>query len=339
VSLYRIRGWRYILFFLLAAATLYFLYRVREVLYAFGISGVLAYFLYRPVNELEKRGMKRAMAILLIYGLLALSLAALVYWLVPITAAEIGDLAKIYPQCVSDIQRIAAQMDGIPKPERLQVFIENNLRQIETGIYNSLQNFINTWYHLLNRILAIVFAPLLAFHILVDWEKIRDGFLNLLPPRGRTQLLILCQEIDRIMAEFIKGYFLVAIMVGLLTGGLAALLGVPFPTIIGIVAAVTNLVPYFGPLLGGIPAVLLAWSVSFKLAVYMALGMVIIQQLDAHLFTPRVIGQKLGMHPLLIIFVVLAGGTLFGLWGIILALPAAAVLKVLLHWAYLKIAE
>ena len=121
MSLYRIRGWRYILFFLLAAATLYFLYRVREVLYAFGISGVLAYFLYRPVNELEKRGMKRAMAILLIYGLLALSLAALVYWLVPITAAEIGDLAKIYPQCVSDIQRIAAQMDGIPKPERLQV--------------------------------------------------------------------------------------------------------------------------------------------------------------------------------------------------------------------------
>jgi len=322
-----------------AAATLYFLYRVREVLFAFSIAGVLAYFLYRPVSVLEKRGMKRVMAILLIYCLLAFSLAALVYWIVPFTAAEIGDLVKIYPHCVSDIQKIVAQMDGIPKPERLEALIEHNLAQIEMSLYNTLQNFINTWYHLLNRILALVFAPILAFYILNDWERIRDGFLNILPPQGRMQLISLCQQIDKIMVEFIKGYFLVAITVGLLTGALASVLGVPFPMIIGILAAITNLVPYFGPFLGGIPAVLLAWSVSLKLAIYMALGIVIIQQLDANLFTPSLICQKLGMHPLVIIFVLLAGGTLFGLWGIILALPAAAVLKVLLHWAYLKIAE
>ncbi len=339
MSLYKTRGWRYILFFLVAVATLYFLYRVREVLYAFSFGGVMAYFLYRPVAALEKRGLKRVMAILLIYCLAIASLGALIYWIVPVTAAELGDLAKLYPHCVQDVQKLISQMDGISKPERLQIFIDHNLDQIETGIYNALQNFINTWYHLLNRILALIFAPILAFYILNDWEKIRDGFLNLLPPRGRVQLRSLCQEIDRIMAEFIKGYFLVAITVGLLTGALAAILGVPFPMIIGILAAITNLVPYFGPLLGGLPAVLLAWSVSLKLAIYMTLGIIIIQQLDANLFTPRVIGQKLGMHPLVIIFTLLAGGTLFGLWGIILALPAAAVLKVVLHWAHLKIAE
>lgn len=333
------RSWRYIVFLLVAVATIYFLYRVREVLWAFSLGGVLAYVIYRPVNALERHGLKRRAAILVIYGLAMACLGSLIYWMVPAAVAELGELAAIYPKCLQDVQGLISQMDGIPKPERLQLFIDDNLGQIEAGIYIALQNFIDTWYQLLSRILALLFAPILAFYMLSDWEKIRDSFLNLLPPRGRVQLRSLCQQVDKIMVEFIKGYFLIAITVGLLTGAWAGLLGVPFPLVIGMVAGITNLVPYFGPILGGIPAVFLAWSISLRLALLMALGIIIIQQLDANLFTPRVIGQKLGMHPLTIIFTLLAGGILFGLWGVILALPTAAVLKVVLHWAQLKIAE
>ncbi len=339
MSLLNNRGWRSILFLVVAAATIYFLYRLREVLYAFSFGGIMAYFLYRPVKALERRGLARLAAILLIYILSAACLGALAYWMVPAIAIEVGELGRIYPLCVEDIQRLLAQLDGMAKPERLQVFIDDNLARLEAGVYNALQHFIDTWYHLLSRILALIFAPILAFYILGDWEKIRDSFLNLLPPRARVQMRSLFQEVDRIMVEFIKGYFLIAVIVGLLTGVWAALLGVPFPLIIGIVAGITNLVPYFGPILGGLPAIALAWTVSLRLAALMALGILIIQQLEANLFTPRIIGKKLGMHPLSIIFVLLAGGTLFGLWGVILALPAAAVLKVILHWAHLKIAE
>lgn len=331
------RGWRCILFFVVAAATIYFLYRVREVLYAFGFGGVTAYILYRPVKALENKGLKRVQAIVVIYTLSLACLGVLSYWMVPAAVAELGDLKNIYPLCVEDIQRLLTQMDGMPKPERLQIFIDDNLLRLEAGIYNALQNFIDTWYHLLSRLLALIFAPILAFYILCDWEKISDAVLNLLPPGSRMQVRTLYQQVDRIMVEFIKGYFLIAVTVGLLTGVWAALLGVPFPLVIGVVAGITNLVPYFGPILGGLPAIALAWTVSLRLAALMAAGILIIQQLDANLFTPRIIGRKLGMHPLTVIFALLAGGTLFGLWGIILALPAAAVLKVVLRWAHLKI--
>lgn len=339
MSLPKTRGWRYILFFLVAVATLCFLYRVREVLYAFGFGAVMAYCLYRPVKVLEKRGLGRGWAILLIYGLVIASIGALLYWIVPAAISELGGIADLYPHYVEGVQQLAIKMDGIPKPERMQALIDNNLSQIEAAVYNALQGFINTLYHFVSRILTLAFAPILAFYILNDWEKIREGFLGLLSPGARLQCRRLCRQIDGVLVQFIKGYFLVAIAVGLLTGVLAALLGVPFPLLIGLVAGLTNLVPYFGPFLGGIPIVALAGSESLRLAIYMALGILIIQQLDANLFTPKIIGQKLGMHPLLIIFALLAGGSLLGLWGLLLGVPVAAILKVVLHWAHLKIAE
>lgn len=339
MSLPQTRGWRYILFFLVAVATLYFLYRVREVLYAFGFGALTAYILYRPVKVLEKRGLGWGWAILLIYSLVISSMGALLYWIVPAALSELRGIATLYPRYIEDVQQLATQMNGIPKPERMQALIESNLTQIEAAVYNALQGFINTLYRFLSRILALVVAPILAFYILNDWEKIKDGFLGLLAPGARLQCQRLCQQIDNVLVQFIKGYFLVAFIVGLLTGVLAALLGVPFPLLIGILAGLTNLVPYFGPFLGGIPIVALAGSVSLRLAIYMALGIIIIQQLDANLFTPRIIGQRLGMHPLLVIFALLAGGSLFGLWGLLLGVPVAAILKVVLHWAHLKIAD
>lgn len=332
------RGWRYLLLLLLAIAILYFSYRVREVLYAFGFAALMAYVLYRPVQALEGKGLKRGWAILLLYSVSVLALALLLYGMVPTTAAELKKMALLYPQHAQKVQEPLEQLNGIPKPEQIQALIDNNSARIQAAIYQALQGFINTVYRLLSHILVLLFAPLLAFYILTDWEKIKTGFLNLLSPPASLQCLQLCQRIDNVLLRFISGYLAVAGVVGLLTGLLAFILGVPLPLLIGIIAGLTNLIPYFGPIIGGIPIVVLAGSVSWRLALYMAIGIVVVQQLDANLFTPKIIGERLGMHPLWVIFSLWAGGTLFGLWGLLLGVPAAAVLKVILQWCHLKVA-
>lgn len=338
MSLPRTRGWRYLLFFLVAIATLYFLYRVREVLYAFFFGALIAYLLYRPVETLQRNGLRRGPSILLIYALAALGLGVFSYWIVPPTLSEVKEVSNLYPQYVEGAERLLGQINGIPKPERMQLLIEGNLNRIESSVYNALQAFINSVYQFMGRILALFLAPFLAFYILNDWARIKSGCLGLLSPVARVEFQGLCQQIDSILEQFVTGYLIVAGLVGLLTGLLALALGVPFPLLVGILAGFSNLVPYFGPLLGGIPIVALAGGVSLRSALYMAVGIIIVQQLDANLFTPRIIGPRLGMHPLLIIFAILAGGSLFGLWGLLLGVPAAAILKVLLHWAHLKIA-
>src|SRR5690606_4725537 len=132
---------------------------------------------------------------------------------------------------------------------------------------------------------------------------------------------------------------LVASFVGLMVGLAAFLLGVKYPLILGIISGVTNLIPYFGAFLGAIPAVAVALTDSWRLALYMALAIFAIQQVESGLITPRVIGNRLGLHPLVIVFALLSGGKLLGIWGMLFAVPLAAALKVFISWFYLKLVK
>ena len=146
-------------------------------------------------------------------------------------------------------------------------------------------------------------------------------------------------DIDRVLIEGIKGSILIAVVVGTLVGLSALILGVKFPLVIGLLAGVTNLIPFFGAFIGAIPAVLIAYSESWLLAVYQTIAIVVIQQIESNIITPRILGGKLGLHPLFIIFALLAGGNLYGIWGILFAVPVAAMIKVSITWLYLRYAS
>ncbi len=132
---------------------------------------------------------------------------------------------------------------------------------------------------------------------------------------------------------------MIAGLVGLLVGVAAAVIGVKFALLIGIISAITELIPYFGPFLGGIPAVGLAFSQSTATAIYMAVAIVIIQQVESNIISPKIIGDRLGMHPLIIVFALLAGGELLGIVGLLIAVPLTASLKIIGKYLYLKIVE
>lgn len=333
------RASHYALFIVVIATIAYFLYAVREVLLAFFLGGLLAYLLFRPVLWIEKRGLKRTWAILVLYLLVAGVVGVALAFAVPAIVRELSELAQAYPRYARHAQDMAGRIEDIQMPLQLNQVIRENLGRVEATIYDWLGAFLGQFYNFLGKIFAIIFSPILAFYILNDWEKIRDALLNLFSPHARREASGLFRQMDTVLIEFIKGHLTVALFVGAATGVAALFLKVKFPLLIGILAGVTNLVPYFGPFLGGIPAVGIALSQSFRTALFMTIAILVIQQIESNLVTPKIIGDRLGMHPLLIVFALLAGGKLMGIWGMLFAVPVAAVLKVFLSWVFLKTVE
>lgn len=336
---YHERFWRYLIFFGVTVSIAYFLYLVREVLLTFLLGAILAYLLFRPVRWLENRGMKRVWAILLLYLVFLTILSLTLFWAIPAMVRELTGLAHLYPKYAGQVQEFSYRIDHINMPAKLVTVINQNLARVEKGIYLGISNFLGSLYVLFSTVLAVIFSPILAFYMMNDWEKIRDVFLNLFSATARREAAAIFAEIDVVLIEYIKGHLMVAALVGCSVGLAAFLLGVPFPLLVGIVSAICELVPYFGPFLGAVPAVGLALSESLRLAAYMGLVIVVIQQVEGNVITPRIIGSKLGLHPLTIVFALLAGGKLMGIWGLLFAIPALASAKVVLGRAYLWLVD
>lgn len=319
---------------LAAAALVYLLYKVREILLTFCMAALIAYVCFRPVIAIEKKGLKRTWAILLFYSVF-LAFLALVLWVtIPIMIKEIGDLARILPQYAQQAQQLSGAVQNSPMPARIGSMISDNIASVENAVYDSLRNFLNSLDIFFSRVIAIIFSPILAFYIMNDWERLKDGFLGLFTPAGRRDAIFLFHKIDLVLIEFIKGNLLVAVIVGCAIGATAAILGVRLPLLIGLGAAIAELIPFFGAFLGAVPALIISFSQSLKTGLYMALAVVIIQQLEGNILTPRIVGARLGMHPLLMVFALLAGGELFGIWGLLAAVPLVAVLKVTAVWLF-----
>lgn len=330
---------RFVIFCGVVGATFYFLFLVRSVVLSFLIGGVLAYFLYRPVLWMEGKGLNRSWAVLLLYVLLFLFLVLFIWFTIPNLTKELSSVAALLPQYAGQLESLMNRVNGMQWPGKLDDIIQQLTSNFENSIYDALQGVANAMYNLVRKSLIILFAPIMAFYILKDWEGIKTSLGNLFPPVIRHELGNLALQIDRVVIEFAKGYLMISFLIGVLTGVAAALIGVKYSLLIGILSGIGELIPYFGPILGGIPAVGLALSQSPQDAIYMTVAMVAIQQVESNIITPRLMGERVGMHPLLMVFVLLAGGELMGIWGMLIAVPAAASLRIIGYYLYLKIIE
>ncbi|MBV5272349.1 MAG: AI-2E family transporter [Lamprocystis purpurea] len=181
----------------------------------------------------------------------------------------------------------------------------------------------------------LVLIPLLTFYLLRDWHVVLANIHELLPRAIVDHVSDLTRESDQVVGAFLRGQFIVMAMLGLFYSVGLALIGLEFPLIIGMLAGLVSFVPYLGLITG----ILLAGAVSILefhsvLSIFPVLLLFGLGQLANDFFlTPKLIGDRIGLHPVAVLFAVLAGGYLFGLVGILLALPIAAVIRVLLHGA------
>ncbi len=317
-------------------------YLLAPVLTPFVAAGLLAYMGDPLADRLQKLKLPRTLAVVVVFLATFLILALLILLVGPLMKTQISALFQALPD-------IARQVEQVWLPTLLGWLNVEPGEDVGFGAFLSrYSDMVGTWSGkillgvgksggvLAAAVLSLFLIPILTFYMLRDWDLFTRHVGALVPESQRDTVFALARDADEALSAFLRGQVLVMLaLAGIYTLGLS-LVGLKFAIAIGVVAGLVSFVPYLGFVFGiGLAGLTVAlepnpfWNLAGVVATF-----TIAQMIEGSLLTPKLVGDRIGLHPVLVIFAVAAGGQLFGFFGILLALPAAAVLSVLIRFAY-----
>ncbi|MCR4435408.1 MAG: AI-2E family transporter [Clostridiales bacterium] len=331
----------YIVLAIILAASVLFLYRygvkLGKIASPFLMAGIIAYLITPLVKRLESKGISRRVSILLVYLLFSLIIASVIVFLIPELANNTKELINTIPDIISGIQNMVQNFLSLIRSSRWPADIKNTIfGEIQTGVavlqnylMDALKKSLMTIVTAVTSLFDLVLAMIIAYYFIKDKELFRAAFVSLTPKKWRNEIITAGREINQLMSNFIQGQLLVALIVGVLETIGLLLVQIKYPLVLGLIGGLANIIPYFGPILGAVPAVAVALIQSPVKALWTALVFVVVQQLDNAFISSKVIEGKMGLHPVTTILAVLVGGEFFGIPGMFIAVPVVAVLKVI----------
>lgn len=293
---------------------------------------VAAYLLNPIVKMLEKRKIKRIWAILIIFattaGVVGILFATFVPRLTKDMSVFISDIPRIFEFLKNFIEGLkAGEIPFIPEPIQEFLNIDKEIANISEYLRNALGGILNSLASSTGTLLDLVMTPLIAFYYLKDKDKLVKGMMRIVPDTLKNGISDLGKDVDKVLGGFLKGQLTVALFVGILTGIGCRIIGVPYSLTIGFVAGLTNIIPYFGPWLGGILPVVLSLLEKPIMALWVVILILVIQQIESSLISPQIMSHSVGLHPLTVMFSVLFFGSMMGIPGMIIGVPLSGVLK------------
>ncbi|MBP2649386.1 MAG: tqsA 2 [Firmicutes bacterium] len=323
--------WGIVIFIFIITA--YFIWLVRSSLYPFILALFIAYLLNPLVNYVVYKGnLKRDWAIVWVYLVIFCAIILGGSLFVPLLIREfegfIGDLPTITAKGEGLIQYVQLTYQNYVLPQSVRTALDSGLVSLGTDVQQLANDAVAAVVVILTHIVGLVISPILAFYLLHDWEELAVQVRCLLPGRWRTEVCAMLSDIDEVLSGIIRGQMTIAIIVGILVSSGLYILGVRYALIIGILAGILDVIPYFGAVIGGLPAVTVALLESPLLAAKTTALLFVIHQLEGTIIGPKILGETTGLNPLSVILVLFIGETLAGLMGMLFAVPVLAVSKV-----------
>ncbi|MBE0417210.1 MAG: AI-2E family transporter [Coriobacteriia bacterium] len=340
-------SWALIGVLVLVAGALWMLGRIASALTPFLIALVVVFILRRPVKRLETAGLSRSLAVVLCYLIAAVALAVFGLFVIPAVVGEFRDFSEDFPRYYDAAFGLWEQVESEYLTIELPRWVtdagdaarESIISWLTGASRNIAQVAINIGGQVLGFFINVFLALALAFFVLRDLPTLKSEILALPGPERREESFKLAAEVTDVLEGFIRGQSMLAAIVGVMTALGLWVLGVPYALLIGLIAGITNLIPYLGPLVGGAIAAISAAFVSPQLVLWTVVWIVIIQQAESTFLQPRIMSGQVHLHPVLVILSLLVGATLFGLVGMLLAVPIAGVAKVMFVHFYEKWTE
>lgn len=318
------------------------LYSLHNILTPFLIGILLAYLADPLVDWLERRGLSRTWGVVVVFALFTLLFMALLLVLVPMLAKQLVRLYELAPQMLDWLQHVALPWvqqrlglaDGFWKFDKIKSAISEHMGQTTDIVEVVLSQATASSLALIAWLANMVMIPVVGFYLLRDWDLMMAKLRSLLPRQHEPQIVGLAGECHEVLGAFVRGQLLVMVALGIIYSVGLMLVGLELGLLIGMLAGLAAIVPYMGFIIG-IGAALVAGLFQFGGDLYPMLGIVAVfvigQALEGMVLTPLLVGDRIGLHPVAVIFAILAGGELFGFTGVLLALPVAAVIMVLLR--------
>ncbi|QDR80844.1 Putative transport protein YhhT [Sporomusa termitida] len=323
-------------------AGLYLLSQV-TVIYLPLIIAVIAAFVLNPFVDMltsvaigkHQYHVPRGIAILLVFILAALLLMILATSVLQPIVSEFNnfviDLPKLANRIKILILLLAEQAQTVQVPPNIRLLIEDGMSGAAAYGIGLVRNGINAIFSFATQVVELVVVPVLAYYFLKDWRTLKAAVITLFPRSGQVRLIKIIDELAAVVSNYIRGQILISSLMGFLVFTGMYFFQVDYPIVLGILAALTETIPIIGPILGAIPAIVLAYLAAPLLAVKVVAFYIILHQVENHIFVPNIMGHTIDLHPIMVIISLLIGGQLYGIAGMILAVPVAALLKVILR--------
>ncbi len=315
-----------------------FIYLIRNVLFPIVISVLLYYVLNPLVLRLSGKwlgglGLNRILAIVIAFLVMIAVIALALLFMIPPLAEELAVLVANIPSYLSQIQSLLDSLDkwqvSVNLPKEVDSMLLGAMQNVLGFISIVAQQSVNTTVGVLSRFIYLIIIPLITFFLLKDDATLAKGAVQNLPEAHRKIAARTLKKVDIVLRNYIVGQALLCVIVGTLTSLALAIFGIKFSLILGIVAAVAQLIPNIGPFIGAAPALIVALIMSPILAAEVGIFFLLINILIVAVLAPKILGDKLDLHPLTIVLSVLILGEIAGMWGLFLAAPIVAILKIL----------
>ena len=287
-----------------------------------------------------KRQMPRSIAVLLsfVVAIFAIVLAAL--FIVFPFIQEFDKFVIDLPGLVRRIQFllvvIEQQATAMELPDNVRDLLNQGIANMASFSVEMAKRILNAVFGFASQAVELVVVPVLTYYLLKDWRSLQSGLINAFSVQYRQQLQNVTNEMGSVISGYIRGQIVISIIMGILVFSGMYLLGVDYPLVLGLLATLTETIPIAGPIIGAIPAILLAYIAAPALAVKVIIFYILIQQIENHLIVPNIMGHTIDLHPILVVVSLLIGGHIYGVVGMMLAVPVTALLRVIIRhlWYY-----
>ena len=341
---------------LVAAAAILFLvyilfdrYKILgQLFFSIFISIIIAFIINPAVNKLEEKKLTRGQGTLLVYLSILLIFIVLGFIVVPKIHSEgkkfIVNLPDNFKFLMTKIEDIFNNFktDNTSINSSIADFentIQKAIGSFQKGLVSWLTSIFSSIQGGFSKIVGAVLVPIITFYFVVDKDKILKRVNDRIPDKYRDDFLYLYNNINIAMHDIVRGRFIMAIFVGIATMIMLFILRIEFAVVIGEITMIADIIPYFGPFLGFLPALLFALMQSPIKAIWVSVFFVLIQWIENNIVGPKVLGSSTGLHPLVILLSIIVGGGMFGVWGMILAVPIVAIILIIKDFAKQKVKD
>ena len=309
---------------------------VLTILSPFIIAAFISYLLYPVIEKLAEMKVNRALAVTLIYILFFATIGIVLYRGIPLFLVQLQELGEQLPQLLvlyeNSIYSMYENTSFLPEVfhDKMTVVIQS----IEAKMATKLEQILEKLTNVMDFVLILTIIPVLVFYILIDYERIKKAVYHVLsfPLLVKTDKVL--HAIDKSLGSYIRGQITISAFIMLITFLMYHTLQLKYGLLLAFIMGVMNIIPYFGPIIGTIPAILIAMTTSWKLVIIIIITNLLIQLVENSFLSPYIMGKSVQIHPIGIIFILIVGAEIGGIIGMIVAVPITTIAKAIIQQFY-----
>lgn len=331
----------YVILGIVALLLFGFISAISSILLPFVLAFVLAYFLNPLVVKLERHKWSRTLSTAFVVTGFCIFVVSILLILIPVLQTQVAAFMVKVPSIVAvlwaKIKIILSYAGGKFSPEQMYQLsdaVSGSVFSVLNSVGAGLMSVVSGGIVVFNVLALIVITPVVLFYVLNDWEVVSKRIKGLVPHQYAKGAMNIWSEINRTLSGFIRGQISVCLCLAVYYAVGLSLVGLELGALVGMIAGILSFIPYFGFLTGVLLSILLAVTQDATMSMWIGLAIIfsIGQILESYILTPKLVGDNVGLHPVWVIFALLAGGVLFGFLGILVAVPVAAVIGVLVRY-------